>query len=172
MMNDTPVPVAPLPEPPADALRNLREADALLAEGVQRIMGVATDLPGASHPLEEALRLSEEQAMATMDAAESAQKQLLLIEQTAIAGGFIDAPLEAIRNSLQTILTSQQGQDLAGQRLKKTITLLHAVETRVQEALSQFGALACTQDGEVQDTFSGQRLDQGSVDDLLAELGI
>ncbi|MGC9186052.1 MAG: protein phosphatase CheZ, partial [Thiomonas sp.] len=64
-----PIPQSP---PPIAALHKLREADALLAEGVQRIMGVASDIPGASHPLQEALRLSEEQAMVTMDAAESA----------------------------------------------------------------------------------------------------
>ncbi|CDW95011.1 MULTISPECIES: chemotaxis protein CheZ [unclassified Thiomonas] len=154
-----------------DALRKLREADALLAEGVQRIMGVATDLPGTSQPLQEALRLSEEQAMVTMDAAESAQRQIQAIEETAIAGGFIDGQLDAIKNNLQTILTSQQGQDLAGQRLKKTITLLQAVETRIQEALEQLGCLR-DQSARAEDTFTGQRLDQANVDDLLAQLGI
>lgn len=154
-----------------DALRKLREADALLAEGVQRIMGVATDIPGASHPLQEALRLSEEQAMVTMDAAESAQRQMQAIEETAIAGGFIDGQLGAIKTNLQSILTSQQGQDLAGQRLKKTITLLQAVETRIQEALAQLGYLQ-DQSAQAQDTFTGQRLDQANVDDLLAQLGI
>lgn len=157
-------------ETPA-ALRKLREADALLAEGVQRIMGVATDLPGTSQPLQEALRLSEEQAMVTMDAAESAQRQIQAIEETALAGGFIDGQLGAIKNNLQTILTSQQGQDLAGQRLKKTITLLQAVETRIQEALEQLGCLQ-DQSARAQDTFTGQRLDQANVDDLLAQLGI
>ncbi len=164
-----PIPQSP---PPSAALHKLREADALLAEGVQRIMGVASDIPGASHPLQEALRLSEEQAMVTMDAAESAQRQVQLIEQTAATGGFIDTPLQTIKDNLQTILTSQQGQDLAGQRLKKTITLLQAVETRVQDALTQLGALQPVATQDASDTFSGERLDQVHVDDLLAELGL
>jgi len=158
--------------PTLDALRKLHEADALLAEGVQRIMGVVTDIPGASQPLQEVLRLSEEQAMVTLDAAEMAQRQIQSIEDTARAGGYIDVPLGVIKDNLQAILTSQQGQDLAGQRLKKTITLLQAVETRIREALEQLGHVRGTTQAPEEDTFSGARLDQTHVDDLLAELGI
>jgi chemotaxis protein CheZ len=158
--------------PSLDALRKLREADALLAEGVQRIMGAVTDIPGATQPLQEVLRLSEEQAMVTLDAAEMAQRQIQRIEDTARNGGYIDVPLGVMKENLQAILTSQQGQDLAGQRLKKIITLLQAVETRIQEALEQLGhARGMTQAPE-EDTFSGHRLDQAHVDDLLAELGL
>jgi len=154
-----------------EALAKLREADALLAEGVHRIMGIARDIPGASHPLEEALRLSEQQAMATLEAVETAQAEVRAIRAT--NGDFIDARLDRLDECLQTILTSQQGQDLAGQRLKNTITLLQAVEQRIQDALHELGALA---PGEAvtadEDTFTGERLDQGNVDDLLAQLGI
>jgi chemotaxis protein CheZ len=156
---------------PASAVLNLREADALLTEGVQRIMRASSDLPGASHPLQEALRLSEEQAMVTLEAVEAAQTEVAAIRAT--NGGFIDVRLERLDMQLQTILTSQQGQDLAGQRLKKTITLLQAVEQRIQEALLQLGYLpGAASDPERETASSDPRLDQSNVDDLLAELGI
>ena len=157
------------PQPQA-AMQNLREADALLTEGVQRIMGVASELPGASHPLKEALALSEQQAMATLEAVEAAQADVAEIRAT--NGGFIDMRLDHLDAQLQAILTSQQGQDLAGQRLKKTITLLQAVEQRIQDALTQLGFVADAKQESGEDTFTGSRLDQGTVDDLLAELGI
>ncbi len=153
---------------PASAVLNLREADALLTEGVQRIMRASSDLPGASHPLQEALRLSEQQAMATLEAVEAAQSEVAAIRAT--DGGFIDQRLRRLDDHLQTILTSQQAQDLAGQRLKKTITLLQAVEQRIQEALQHLG---CVADGSaVPADDVGQGLDQNNVDDLLAQLGI
>ena len=156
-----------------DAARNLLEANALLTEGLDRIMGVASELPGASHPLQEALALSEQQAMVTLEAVESAQSDLHRIRR--VATGFIHDELGAIERHLQTILTSQQGQDLAGQRLKKAIALLQAVEARIQDALLHLGAVQAPQEAPAaqgEDTFTGSRLDQGTVDDLLAELGI
>ena len=155
---------------PADAMQSLREADALLNEGVQRIMSASSDLPGVSHPLQEVLELSERQAMATLEAVEAALGEVAAIRST--NGGFIDQRLERLDQQLQVILTSQQSQDLAGQRLKKTIALLQAVEQRIQEALGQLGYVASQGVGGAEDTFSGQRLDQGNVDALLAALGI
>jgi chemotaxis protein CheZ len=155
---------------PAAAVQNLREVDALLTEGVQRIMHASHDLPGVSHPLQEALALSEQQAMATLEAVEAAQLEVAAIRAT--NGDFIDTRLDLLDIHLQAILTSQQGQDLAGQRLKKTITLLQAVEQRIQEALVQLGYVQGTAVEPTQDTFSGQRMDQSNVDDLLAQLGI
>ncbi|OIQ79015.1 hypothetical protein GALL_392720 [mine drainage metagenome] len=158
-----------------EALRRLREADALLAEGMRRISGAVVDIHGASRPLEEALRLSEQQAMVTLDAAEAAQRELQAIEAAARRGGYIDAALAAIDRRLQCIVDGQQAQDLAGQRLLKTIALLQAVEQRIREALSQLGcaspeprhALAAAVPAE-----SAHGLDQQSVDALFAELGI
>ena len=158
---------------PGDAARNLLEANALLTEGLDRIMGVASELPGASHPLQEALELSEQQAMATLEAVESALEELHRIRS--VASGFIDEHLGRLDSHLQKILTSQQGQDLAGQRLKKAIALLQVVEARVQEALGHLGSVQEapeTPAAEREDTFTGTRLDQGTVDDLLAELGL
>ncbi|NNM63070.1 MAG: chemotaxis protein CheZ [Burkholderiales bacterium] len=155
--------------PPSAAVNNLREADALLTEGVQRIMHASHDLPGASHPLQEALALSEQQAMATLEAVEAAQSEVAAIRAT--NGDFIDTRLNLLDAHLQAILTSQQGQDLAGQRLKKTISLLQAVEQRIQDALLQLGYLQGDATA-ADDTFCGQRMDQSNVDDLLAELGI
>ena len=160
---------------PGQALHQLIEADALLTQGVQRILHASSDLPGASHPLQEVLHLSEQQAMLTLEAVEAAQGELQAIRAT--DGDFIDQRLQRLEGHLQTILTTQQGQDLAGQRLKKTIALLQAVESRVQEALTQLGYAAA--DPEVtaaaqatDDTFGAGRLDQDNVDDLLSQLGI
>lgn len=155
---------------PSTAVHNLREADILLTEGVQRIMHASTDLPGVSHPLQEALALSEQQAMITLEAVESAQHEVSAIR--AANGEFIDDRLDRLEEHLQAILTTQQGQDLAGQRLKKTITLLQAVEQRIQEALDQLGHARGTTQPPEDDTFSGERMDQNNVDDLLAQLGI
>jgi chemotaxis protein CheZ len=153
---------------PASAVLNLREADALLSEGVRRIMHASSDLPGASHPLQEALRLSEQQAMATLEAVEAAQSEVAAIRAT--DGGFIDSRLQRLDDHLQSILTSQQAQDLAGQRLKKTIALLQAVEQRIQDALQHLGCVGSEVSATVAD--DGQRLDQNTVDDLLSQLGI
>ncbi|WP_031405025.1 protein phosphatase CheZ [Thiomonas sp. FB-Cd] len=153
----------------AAAVLNLREADALLTEGVQRIMRASIDLPGMRHPLQEALHLSEQQAMATLEAVEAAQAELAAIRAT--NGDFIDSRLDRLDTHLQSIFTSQQGQDLTGQRLKKTITLLQAVEQRIQESLAQLG-YAQAAEPPPEGTFNGTRMDQSNVDDLLAELGI
>ena len=164
------------PQASGQALHNLREADALLTQGVQRILHASSDLPGASHPLQEVLRLSEQQAMLTLEAVEAAQAELQAIRAT--NGGFIDQRLQRLDGHLQTILTTQQGQDLAGQRLKKTIALLQAVESRIQEALAQLRmagfetAPAPAEAPPPGDTFGAGRLDQDNVDDLLAQLGI
>ena len=161
------------PDASDQALHRLREADALLTQGVQRILHASSDLPGASHPLQEVLSLSEQQAMRTLEAVEAAQAELQAIRDT--NGGFIDQRLQRLDGHLQTILTTQQGQDLAGQRLKKTIALLQAVESRVQEALTQLGYAAPGVEAEPQptdDTFGAGRLDQDNVDDLLSQLGI
>lgn len=158
-------------------MHSLRQVDALLTQGVQRILHASSDLPGASHPLQEVLSLSEQQAMRTLEAVEAAQAELQAIRDT--NGGFIDQRLERLGDHLQTILTTQQGQDLTGQRLKKTIALLQAVEARVQEALIQVGesglAPACAlsaADELTDDTFGTGRLGQGAVDDLLSDLGL
>jgi chemotaxis protein CheZ len=156
---------------PQGAFQNLQEANALLNEGIQRIMGAASDLPDASHPLQEALMLSEEQAMVTLEAVEAAQTEVAAIRAT--NGGFIDVRLDRLEQELQTILTSQQGQDLAGQRLKKSITLLQAVEQRVRDALQQLGV--CVESdpaAPAADPAANLSLEQSHVDDLLAQLGL
>lgn len=153
------------------ALRRLREADALLAEGVRRITGAVVDIHGASLPLEEALRLSEDQAMATLDAAEAARRELQAIECTARAGGYIDAALAAVDQRLQRIVDGQQAQDLAGQRLQKTIALLQAVEQRIRDALRQLGCEPQAR-AEAAAADAPRALDQGAVDALCAQLGL
>ncbi len=167
---------------PGQALHQLIEADALLTQGVQRILHASSDLPGASHPLQEVLHLSEQQAMRTLEAVEAAQAELQAIRVT--NGDFIDQRLERLDGHLRTILTTQQGQDLAGQRLKKTIALLQAVESRIQEALAQLGPVptdarqalaelhAVLPPDALTDTFGAGRLDQDNVDDLLSQLGL
>ncbi|WP_312262706.1 protein phosphatase CheZ [Candidatus Igneacidithiobacillus taiwanensis] len=150
------------------AERSLNEIDLLLREGLRRIAQTAeTDLQGAQDPLEEALRLTEEQTMATLAAAELAQSAVQEIR--AAHDTFIDAQLAQIEQALSRIVASQQGQDLAGQRLKKAITLLRAVESRISQTLTEIGL-----EGGAQMTMpaAGPDIDQGEVDALLAELGI
>ena len=157
-----------------DALRQLQEADAMLREGVRRIMSASSDLPTASHPLEEALRLTEKQAMATLEAVEGAFVELEAIR--AMRGGFIDGHLDTLESQLHMILASQQGQDLAGQRLKKAISLLQAVEDRIGGALGELGfddiepLHAGKQMAAIED--DGGPIGQDDVDALLKELGI
>ena len=157
-----------------EALRRLREADALLAEGMRRISGAVVDIHGASRPLEEALRLSEQQAMVTLDAAEAAQRELQAIEDAARRGGYIDGALAAIDQRLRFIVDGQQAQDLAGQRLLKTMALLQAVEQRIGEALRQLGCASSAPGAAALASPRGSAhgLDQQAVDSLFAELGI
>ena len=162
------------------ALHSLTEADALLHEGVRRIMAASSDLPEASHPLEEALRLTETQAMATLEAVENGFSEIAAIRAT--HGGFIDDRLEL---QFHTILASQQGQDLAGQRLKKTIHLLQAVEQRIRNAVEQLGpqlqsapsarTSAPTENAAPLNgvpAYAGPTFAQDDVDALLRDLGI
>ena len=153
--------------------RLLSEAELLLREGLKRIANTAEEnLSGAQNPLEEALRLTEEQTMVTLSAVERAQDAVNDIRSA--HNRFIDESLHHIDSALLTILTSQQGQDLAGQRLKKAITLLQAVEERIRLTLAEIGMQAnpdyAPQADDVAD--SDPRVNQDEVDALLSELGI
>lgn len=154
------------------ALRSLTEADALLQTGVRRIMVASSDLPEASHPLEEALRMTEMQAMVTLEAVEKGFAEVEAIRAT--HAGFIDERLDRIEEQLHAILASQQGQDLAGQRLKKTIHLLQAVEQRIQSAAAQLAEHMGPGDEAAPPKAddSGPTYAQDDVDALLSELGI
>ncbi len=174
----------PQPAAASSALHKLTEADALLHEGVRRIMVASSDLPEASHPLEEALRLTETQAMATLEAVEIGFTEIAAIRAT--HGGFIDERLDRLEQQFQIILASQQGQDLAGQRLKKTIHLLQAVEQRIRAAVEQLGSFlepAATAGAPTPATdsdaplngvaaYAGPTFSQDDVDALLRDLGI
>ena len=151
-----------------DVADHLRQADALLTEGVRRIMHASGDLPGASHPLHEVLRLSEQQAMATLEAAENVLSEARAIRARG-RGADIEVHVARIEALAQDILTSQQAQDLGGQRLKKAITLLQAVEHRIGEVLTQLGLAPIDQPAAWSDA---PALEQSHVDELLAHLGI
>ncbi len=155
---------------PSDPARLLGEAELLLREGLKRIASAQSDLPDAQSPLEEALRLTEEQAMATIAAVERAQEAVQEIRRA--NGTFIDGPLDHIDSALGTILASQQGQDLAGQRLKKAIALLHAVENRIRLTLDELGLEGAEAACATAPCTADERINQDDVDALLAELGI
>ena len=153
--------------------RLLSEAELLLREGLKRIANTAEEnLSGAQNPLEEALRLTEEQTMATLSAVERAQDAVDDIRSA--HNSFIDESLLQIDSALLTILTSQQGQDLAGQRLKKAIALLQAVEERIRLTLVEIGMKTspyyASQTDDLVD--SNPHVNQDEVDALLSELGI
>ncbi|CDQ11116.1 Putative chemotaxis phosphatase, CheZ [Acidithiobacillus ferrivorans] len=174
----------------SNGLRLLAEADLLLNEGLRRIAGAGDDLPDACNPIEEALALSETQTMNTLEALESAQAAIRRIES--VRQGFIDKDILEIKAAMATILNSQQGQDLAGQRLKKALRLLHAVDDRISQALTSLqdamgvprmetvdiastpeeAPFAHTDAPALDAAIHGKRVEQDDVDALLAELGI
>lgn len=173
-----------------NGMRLLAEADVLLNEGLKRIAGAGDDLPDAYNPIEEALALSETQTIHTLDALDTAQAALHRIENT--QQGFIDADIQAIKAALSIILSSQQGQDLAGQRLKKSLRLLNAVSDRIGQAIlmlhdnlgvprsereeplpeSEEAAVTRTDAVALEEAIQGEHIEQDDVDALLAELGI
>ncbi len=167
----------------SEGLQLLVEADLLLHEGLKRIAGAGKELlPGAYNPIEEALTLSETQTLCTLEAVDNAQAAIHRIEHT--QQGFIDGDIAAIKSALATILDSQQGQDLAGQRLKKALRLLQAVDNRISLALRQLQESLGIQPIEAEEntvtaagaqapqTGAEQSIGQDEVDALLAELGI
>lgn len=154
-----------------DPNRLLSEAELLLREGLKRIANTAEEkLSGAQNPLEEALRLTEEQTMATLAAVERAQDAVADIRNA--HNSFIDEPLKQIESALLVILASQQGQDLAGQRLKKAIALLQAVEERIRLTLAETGLDNDENTMPEASVESNPSINQDEVDNLLAELGI
>ncbi|MBU2760451.1 protein phosphatase CheZ [Acidithiobacillus sulfurivorans] len=158
---------------PLDPNRLLSEAELLLREGLKRIANTAEEnLSGAQNPLEEALRLTEEQTMATLAAVERAQDAVSIIRNA--HNSYIDEPLKHIESALLVILASQQGQDLAGQRLKKAITLLQAVEERIRLTLTEAGMESASNIAEenAATAEANPSINQEEVDSLLAELGI
>ncbi len=120
------------------ALRQLQQADALLARTLRGLLHASSELPQACHPLRELLDLSELQALRTLDAVDAAQAELQELRDSADWKGRDDAGLQRLEAHLQTIRSAQQSQDLAGQRLKRTIAILQAVEPRIREALAQW----------------------------------
>ena len=178
------------PATKSDGLRLLVEADLLLNEGLKRIAGAGRDLPDACNPIEEALALSDVQTMSTLEALDTAQAAIHHIEKT--QKGFIDEDIAEIKAALATILNSQQGQDLAGQRLKKALRLLQAVNDRISQAIltlrDNLGiprqepegdlvegegiTIARTDATALEEAIQGQHVEQDDVDALLAELGI
>jgi chemotaxis protein CheZ len=173
-----------------EGLRLLVEADLLLNEGLKRIAGAGKDLPDACNPIEEALALSETQTMNTLEALDMAQAAIRRIEKT--QRGFIDEDISQIKAAMATILNSQQGQDLAGQRLKKALRLLQAVNDRITQAIlilqdnlgvprpeleaeppAQEGTTVAHTDAQALDAaIHEHHVEQDAVDALLAELGI
>lgn len=154
--------------------RLLTEVDLLMREGLRRIADVQTDLPQARHPLVEALELSEKQTLRTLEYVELGRAAVEDIRHT--SNGYIDAPLDRIAEAFSIILESQQGQDLAGQRLKKALTLMNAVHERIAAVLKDIPMdppLAGADDTEQKvDASPAKDFAQDDVDALLMELGI
>lgn len=154
------------------SLQQLREAEVLLREGLRRIADVQSDFPSAQNPLEEVLRLSEGQAMTTLAAVERGQAALSEIQRA--HRQYIDRPLSIIGEAFSEILESQQAQDLAGQRLKKAITLLQAVDSRIAKVMEELRPTLGLESASAPDVSAAaeQTFQQADVDALLAELGI
>ena len=132
------------------ALRHLQQVDALLARTLRGLLHASSELPQACHPLCELLDLSELQALRTLEAVDAAQTELRELRDSADWKGRDDAGLQRLEQHLQSIRSAQQSQDLAGQRLKRTLAILQAVESRMREALAQWdqACLAAPQGGD------------------------
>lgn len=159
---------------PEISQRILTEVEMLMREGLRRIANVHTEMPQARHPLQEAMDLSEKQTMRTLEYVDSGQAAVQEIRS--MRQGYIDQPLNRIAEAFSIILESQQGQDLAGQRLKKALTLMNAVHERIAAVLKDIPMdppLAGADDTEQKvDASPAKDFAQDDVDALLMELGI
>ena len=159
----------------ARALQRLQADNLRLVQGMRHMLQACFDLPDARRPLHEVLRLGEQQAMRTLRAAEAALAELDALR--ADPGGSPDAQrLLRVEHQLEAIRAAQQDQDLAGQQLNRALALLQAVESRIRDGIGPDGRRECGAAGACRpdtahEPFDTQRLDQDSVDRLLASLG-
>ncbi|MHB1644578.1 MAG: hypothetical protein ACYCS8_18325 [Acidithiobacillus sp.] len=167
-------PLSALSETPQ---RILSEVELLMREGLRRIADVHTEMPQARHPLLEALELSEQQTMRTLEYVDSGRQAVEAIRNT--RHGYIDEPLNRIAEAFSIILESQQGQDLAGQRLKKALTLMTAVQERIAAVLKEIPMEppltknhSSKKTEKHADAPPAKSFAQDDVDALLTELGI
>lgn len=163
-------PATQISEPVASAIKNLGEAGLLLEKGIQKIFSTHEELSASRDPISEALSISERHALATLAAVEDAEAAVKRICGISREGAYIDPQLRVIQTALTTILASQQGQDLAGQRLKKAITLIDAVKSKIQATLAEIGVISTAE--AVPETQMASSCSQEDVDALLEELGI
>ncbi len=165
----------PSAEDQTQALQRLQAANLLLVQGMRAVLQACRELPDARRPLHEVLRLGEQQAMRTLQATEAALAELHALR--ADPGDRPDAQrLLRMEQQLQAIRAAQQGQDLAGQQLNKAMALLQALESRIQDGIGPdwrrgCGAAVTRRPHTPDEPFDAQRLDQDSVDQLLAGLG-
>lgn len=110
--------------------------------------------------------------MTTLAAVERGQAALSEIQRA--HRQYIDRPLSIIGEAFSEILESQQAQDLAGQRLKKAITLLQAVDSRIAKVMEELRPTLGLESASAPDVSAAaeQTFQQADVDALLAELGI
>ena len=153
----------------------LTEVEMLMREGLRRIANVHTEMPQARHPLQEAMHLSEKQTMRTLEYVDSGQAAVQEIRS--MRQGYIDQPLNRIAEAFSIILESQQGQDLAGQRLKKALALMNAVQERIAAVLKEIPMEPPLTDnapdtGKSDRETTTKEFAQDDVDALLLELGI
>ncbi|AEK58099.1 hypothetical protein [Acidithiobacillus caldus] len=138
----------------------------LLREGLRRL-GASAELSGAHQPLREALELTGKQTLATIAYVEHGQALLRDLRQGNIPADSAYDELEAV---FRQIVASQQGQDLAGQRLQQALALLQMVEHRIRLLLADAGVAAPTDVNDTQaDTVA---MGQDDVDAILRDLGI
>ena len=152
----------------APALQRLQAENQLLAQGMRRMLQACCDLPDARRPLHEVLRLGEQQAMRTLQAAEAALAELDALRADPAAPPDAQRLLR-MEHQLQEIRAAQQGQDLAGQQLNQAMALLQAVESRIQDGPGpdwrcECGAAGTRRPQTPHEPFDARRLDQDSVD--------
>ncbi len=146
----------------------------------------------ASDQLDAILKATEQATEQIMDITEGFQQKLAEMEAVAssLPDGEVKQRLMALLSQSNSdcldIITACSFQDITGQRVKKVITALHEIEERILEILVATGIkIKAKKEGRDEldieeeakkavDLLKGPQegVDQGSVDDLLAELGL
>lgn len=169
--------------------KKLQKLDPTISEATEKMPQASSQLSDITKATEEATHKVisiTERVMDDHDVVSGKIKKL----REAVTAGVIDGmailkiarELEEInernKNDLIEILTSLSFQDLTGQKIKKIVSLVEDVETRILELLISFGIKK--EDGttkeemmeQLKDATKGLGANQGLVDDILKNLGM
>lgn len=169
--------------------KNLQRLDPAISETTEKIPQASSQLSDITKVTEEATHRVISITERVMDDHETVADKIKELRD-AVTAAVIDGPailriardIEEIndrnKNDLIEILTSLSFQDLTGQKIKKIVSLVEDVETRILELLISFGikredgAKKEEMMGQLKDAAKGLGVNQGLVDDILKNLGM